>query len=140
MVTPAGLEAYPACSAMGTALPGMVPGGTCTVACITPATMLGAPPAYCTNASRPSMNTVTGSTGTGSGADPGLPSTPAGLVAPSPVAYTVRKLPATAGWAGPFICPSPFTARACPLPEESAVNQAGDEATSGKANGAVATL
>src|SRR5690348_8371865 len=80
----AGLLLVPTTNETGTA-PEEASSGIRTFTWITPAVSPGAPPAYETIASRPAINTFTGSTGFGNGATAGFPSTPAGTVCPSPV-------------------------------------------------------
>jgi hypothetical protein len=54
-VTPGELVASPTITSTGTASPGLTPGGSLTFTCMTPATSVGAAPAYRTSASIPSM-------------------------------------------------------------------------------------
>src|ERR1039458_6513064 len=86
--------------------------------CRTPATSPGAPPAYCTCAGNPPTVAVTGCViGSGAGEAPGLPSTPEGLVCPSPVANTNTYEPAEAGLLAAFTVPSWLRIAPGPCPE-----------------------
>src|SRR5689334_14555449 len=72
-----------------------VPGatfGTRTFTCTTPLSP-GAAPAYAVSATTPPIVTTTGSTGHGYGAAAGNPATFGPYSTPSPVPYSVRKLP-----------------------------------------------
>src|SRR5579872_2468305 len=90
---------------MGT-LPEGAFAGTSTLTCKTPAVSPGADPAYktwglCTKMPPgPPKITVTDCTGLGIGTTAGLPSTPAGVVWPSPVAYNTITEPFAAGFDG----------------------------------------
>src|ERR1017187_2852168 len=84
MVTPGWLVTVPTMMLTGT-FPARVPAGTRTSTCIAPATTPSTPPAYRTSAGWPSTTACTLSLGLGRGEDPALPSTPAGVVNPSPV-------------------------------------------------------
>src|SRR5215831_17541662 len=75
----------------------LTPAGTCTVTAITPATTPVTPPADCTAAVLPPIVTATGSAGRGGTGPATLPSTPAGVVCPSPVAVRVSSEPTAAG-------------------------------------------
>src|ERR1035441_6180602 len=86
MGTPAGLDWAPTAMLTGTAFEEGIPEGMTALICIRPAVLPGAPPAYCTTAPWPPMVTVTPCTGWGAGTAAILPSTPAGVVWPSPVA------------------------------------------------------
>ena len=65
----------------------LIPAGICTLICITPSTIPGAPPAYCTGASSPPTVAVTGATDCGSdSAATTVPSIGCGFIPPVPVA------------------------------------------------------
>src|SRR5215472_15542149 len=83
-VTPVWLLTPPTVTTSGTAPDN--PPGTTALTCITPATTPFTPPANCTFAGTPPIDTETGASGCGRGAASGSPSTPAGEVCPSPVA------------------------------------------------------
>src|SRR5262245_49232827 len=85
-----------------------------------PCAMPGAPPAYRTGASFPSIVAETGNVARGnrSGVTT-VPSTPTGDNGPKPVAYNTTTDPAGAGFVTAFNVPSSLTAIAGPLPDPS---------------------
>src|SRR5271154_5740775 len=107
MVTPVWLEAPPACTNTGTAEPGGIPVGICTLIWVTPATRPGAPIAEITVAPCPATAAVTFCDGCGALAPLGFnaPSTPAGEVTPKPVANSEIVLPGLAGLLALFKLP-----------------------------------
>src|ERR1017187_9126834 len=84
MVTPGGVETLPTCTDTGTA-PAVRPLGICTLTWVSPATLPGAPPAYCAVKVRAPRVTVTdaGTSSLASGVS--WPSTLGGVVWPVPV-------------------------------------------------------
>src|SRR5947207_651242 len=81
---PGVVDASPTHRTTGTYPPGCTPLGICTFTRIKPATCPGAPPTYWTNAGIPPTVALTGRIGRAEG-ELSLPSTPAGMVWPSPV-------------------------------------------------------
>ena len=86
----------------GTAGPGATPAGTCALICRTPETKPGAAPSKLSWHGRPPMVTDTAALGTGSGAEATIPSTPAGVVTPAPVAKMLTQSPRAAGFDAEF--------------------------------------
>src|SRR6185369_15889856 len=87
-VTPACEGVPPTETTIGTAVPVGAVAGISTLTCMTPEMRPAADPAYCTSAWTPPMVAVTGSSGLFSAESSGgmiEPSTPPGLVCPSPV-------------------------------------------------------
>src|ERR1035437_5384704 len=90
------------------------------------------------------ISTLTGSSGAGSGTTASLPSTPPGLVCPSPVAKITTTDPLRAGLAAELTVPSSFRMAPCPVPDPFAVNIPGalgvtDIVTGGEAMPAYST-
>src|ERR1035441_9577203 len=102
--TPNTPGAVPTVSCRGT-VP-VTPAGICRSTCNTPATKPGAAPAYRIWAACPPICAETGASGLGYTELLTPPSTPAGLVCPSPVAYSTRTPPAEAGFEAEFALPS----------------------------------
>src|SRR5271157_3362178 len=93
---------------IGTLFPLGVPDGICTTNTMTPASNPGASPAYAQSAGWPLIVTSIGSSGPGVTCGGGKvavviePSTPKGLVWPTPVAYSSKPPPRLAGVAVEF--------------------------------------
>src|SRR3954452_3093453 len=115
----------------------VTPDGTVTTTCITPAGVPDTPLALSNSADFPPIVAFTGSSGRGADDPAILPSTPLGVVWPSPVANNVSALPTNAGRDGPFDDPSALSARACPVPVESAVKIPGADAATARGNAGV---
>src|SRR5271170_619932 len=96
-VMAAGETADPILTWTGTVEPGANPAGTCALICRTPDTRPGAAPSKFSWQGRPPMVTDTLAWGTGNGAAATIPSTPAGVVAPAPVAKMLTQSPRAAG-------------------------------------------